>query len=177
MRRLGPRSTQAGHWQQRPLNYAPCALVSLAMNTLKALILFASTANFATASDADPEPRWYKPSHAEAGRGLFETHCASCHGIGAAGDPNWREPDVNGLNRPPPLNGTAHAWHHPLAVLYEQIVRGSASGVGNMPAFNDVLARGEVLAIIAYFQSLWPEEIYRAWQRMDKTARNKGSVR
>lgn len=147
------------------------------MKTLKAVIFFASTANFAVASDDDMQRRWYKPSHAEAGRGLFNTHCAACHGVAAVGDPNWRQPDANGLYRPPPLNGTAHAWHHPLAVLHEQILRGSAPGVGNMPAFNDVLARREVLAIIAYFQSLWPDEVYRAWQRMDETARNKGSVR
>jgi mono/diheme cytochrome c family protein len=147
------------------------------MKILKALILFASTAGFAATSDDDLERRWFKPSHAEAGRGLFDTHCAACHGVAAVGVPNWREPYANGFTRPPPLNGTAHAWHHPLAVLYEQISRGSAPGVGNMPAFKDVLARGEVLAIIAYFQSLWPNEIYQAWQRMDEAARDKGSVR
>ena len=147
------------------------------MKIFKALILFASTAGFAETSGDDLERRWYKPLHAEAGRGLFDTHCAACHGVAAVGDPNWREPDPNGLTRPPPLNGTAHAWHHPLAALYEQISRGSAPGVGNMPAFKNLLGRGEVLAVIAYFQSLWPDEIYQAWQRMDAAARDKGSVR
>ena len=147
------------------------------MRILKALILSAATANAAVASDADLEPRWYKPAHSEVGRGLFEIHCASCHGVGAVGDPDWRQPHFSGLSRPPPLNGTAHAWHHPLAVLYKQVMRGSAPGVGNMPAFKDVLSRGEVLAIIAYFQSLWPDEIYRAWQRMDEPTKTRGSER
>ena len=145
------------------------------MKTFTMLMLFAATTCFAVASKVDAEPRWYKPAHAEAGRALFDIHCASCHGLEAVGDPNWRQPYSNGLNRPPALNGTAHAWHHPLAVLYEQITRGSAPGVGNMPAFKDVLSRGEILAIIAYFQSLWPDEIYRAWQRMDEAARNGGA--
>ena len=147
------------------------------MRKLKALILSAATVNAVVASDADLQPRWYQPAHSEIGRKLFETHCAACHGVGAVGDPNWRQPDSSGLSRPPPLNGTAHAWHHPLAVLYKQVMRGSAPGVGNMPAFEDVLSRGEVLAIIAYFQSLWSDEIYRAWQRMDEAAKTRGSVR
>ena len=129
------------------------------------------------ASDADSKARWYKPVHTEIGRGLFDTHCASCHGVGAVGDPDWRQRDASGLYRPPPLNGTAHAWHHPLAVLYKQVMRGSAPGVGNMPAFKDVLSRGEALAIIAYFQSLWSDEVYQAWQGMDEAAKTRGSVR
>ena len=153
-------------------NSGPAASVSQTMKISYALMLFVSTATFSVASDADSQPRWYKPAHSEIGQGLFDSHCASCHGLGAVGNPNWRQPDANGLIRPPPLNGTAHAWHHPLRVLYEQIMRGSAPGVGNMPAFKDVLTRGEVLAIIAYFQSLWPDQIYQAWQRMDEAVRN-----
>ncbi len=147
------------------------------MKTLKALVLCVATATYPVGSEPDSKPRWYKPAHTEIGRGLFDSHCASCHGVGAVGAPNWRQPDVTGLYRPPPLNGTAHAWHHPLTVLYEQVMRGSAPGVGNMPAFRGTLARGEVLAIIAYFQSLWPDEIYHAWQRMDEAARDRGSMR
>jgi mono/diheme cytochrome c family protein len=147
------------------------------MKTLEALILLTLMACCAATSEANSEQRWYKPEHIEIGRGLFETHCASCHGVAAVGDPNWRQRDVDGLYRPPPLNGTAHSWHHPLAVLYDQITRGSAPGVGKMPPFKDVLARGEIVAIIAYFQSLWPDEIYQAWRRMDQAARNRGSVR
>lgn len=146
------------------------------MKIFKAFVLFFATTAFVLASAADSKPRWYKAAHAEIGRGLFDTHCASCHGLGAVGDPNWRQPNVDGLLRPPPLNGTAHAWHHPLAVLYEQIMRGSARGVGNMPAFQNVLTRGEVLAIVSYFQSLWSDEIYQAWHRMDEAARNQGSL-
>ena len=82
------------------MNYRSQAAVSEAMKILNALVLFAATATYAVGSDADLEPRWYKPAHAEIGRGLFGSHCASCHGLGAVGDPNWRQPDVNGLSRP-----------------------------------------------------------------------------
>lgn len=127
------------------------------------------------ASAAEPAARWYKPAHAELGAPLFDAHCAACHGTAAVGDPRWRERDANGLLRAPPLNGSAHAWHHPLSDLYRQIMRGSAPGVGNMPPFQGVLSRGQALAIIAYFQSLWPDELYQAWQRMDEAAKQQGA--
>jgi mono/diheme cytochrome c family protein len=115
--------------------------------------------------------RWYRPAHAEAGKSLFDSHCSGCHGAAAVGNPAWRQRDANGLLPPPPLNGSAHAWHHPLTVLYRQIAEGSAPGVGNMPAFRGNLSRGEILAIIAYFQSLWPDDIYVAWQRIDAASK------
>jgi mono/diheme cytochrome c family protein len=146
---------------------------------MKSLKLFAK-ASLAIISSMvlheNAESRWYEPEHAEIGRQLFEVHCASCHRSGAAGAIDWQKPDDKGLTRPPPLNGTAHAWHHPLADLYRQIMRGSPPGVGNMPGFRGSLSRGEALAIIAYFQSLWTDEIYRAWERMDKAARRERSI-
>ncbi len=32
-----------------------------------------------------------------------------------------------------------------------------------MPPFNDKLSSDEIDAVIAWFQSLWPDEIYRVW--------------
>lgn len=126
---------------------------------------------------ASAAERWYKPEHARAGKALYDTHCAACHRPAAVGVENWRQRDANGLLPPPPLNGTAHAWHHPLAVLYEQIMRGSAPGVGNMPPFRSVLARGEALAIIAYFQSFWSDEVYDAWREIDASSKRGGIAR
>ena len=118
--------------------------------------------------------RWYKPLHAAAGKQLYEQHCASCHKPEAVGTSDWRTRDSNGLLPPPPLNGAAHSWHHPLSVLYKQIMEGSAPGVGSMPSMKGKLSRGEALAVIAYFQSLWPDEIYEAWQQIDESSRKGG---
>lgn len=115
--------------------------------------------------------RWYKPAHAQIGKRLYDQHCAVCHQPDGRGAPDWRETDANGLLPPPPLNGTAHTWHHPLAVLYRQIMRGSAPGVGNMPPFKDTLSQPEALAIIAYLQSLWSDEVYDAWERTDRLSK------
>lgn len=119
---------------------------------------------------ADGPGRWYEPRHAAAGAPLYARHCAACHGDDGRGAPEWQHRDADGYFPAPPLNGTGHAWHHPLDQLYAMIHDGIPPGEGRMPAWRDRLSRGEILAVIAWFQSWWPEEIYRAWARMDEAA-------
>ena len=94
---------------------------------------------------------------------LFQQHCATCHGERAQGTVNWQQRDAQGFLPPPPLNGTAHAWHHSREVLNELILNGSADGRGRMPAWKGKLSIEEIDAIIAWIQSKWPDEIYQAW--------------
>lgn len=101
------------------------------------------------------------------GRRLFDLHCAVCHGVQAEGAPNWRFRDESGHFPPPPLNGTAHAWHHPWEELHE-IIR---DGQNNMPAWGGVLSSEEIDDTIAWFQSLWPDEVYAAWHRIEQRGR------
>lgn len=98
---------------------------------------------------------------------LFHQHCAACHGDAAQGQPTWQRPDPDGRYPAPPLNGTGHAWHHPTAALKQTIKRGTLSLGGSMPAWGEKLSDAEIDAIIAWFQSKWPDEIYAAWARMD----------
>ena len=116
-------------------------------------------------------PRWYQFDQANNGARLYKEHCASCHGSQGEGDPAWKQRDADGNLRAPPLNGTGHAWHHPLAALYHVIMNGSPDGQGNMPAWNDKLSQNEVVSIIAWFQSRWPDEIYSVWYARDQKAR------
>ena len=94
---------------------------------------------------------------------LFASHCASCHGAHAQGAFNWKRPGADGKYPPPPLNGTAHAWHHSLDLLKRTIDRGGVPLGGSMPAFRDKLSEADKEAIIAWFQDKWPDRIYRAW--------------
>lgn len=105
---------------------------------------------------------------------LYRQNCAECHGNSGEGDPNWRQRDAEGLFPPPPLNGTGHAWHHPRKMLHHVIANGSPGGQGRMPAWRDKLSDEEIDAIISWFQSKWPDQVYAAWQRMDRTAREGG---
>jgi mono/diheme cytochrome c family protein len=105
------------------------------------------------------------------GERLYQANCASCHGVQAEGDPNWRQRDSSGHFPPPPLNGSGHAWHHSTEVLTEVITRGRPNGESNMPAWKGKLSEAEIAAIVAWFQSQWPQPVYDAWYEMQQRGR------
>jgi mono/diheme cytochrome c family protein len=107
--------------------------------------------------------RWYSPDQVSRGEGLFQQNCASCHGVNAEATANWKQTDSDGKYPPPPLNGSAHAWHHSPDWLKQTIRQGGALIGGSMPAFETKLNEEDMDAVIAYFQSKWPEQIYRQW--------------
>lgn len=107
--------------------------------------------------------RWYTPSQAKLGREVFQENCAVCHGAGGEGAPNWEQRDFLGHYPPPPLNGGGHSAHHPLKQMLNTVTNGGAAMGGTMPAFGDILDEPRIHAVIAYFQSLWPDEIYADW--------------
>jgi len=110
--------------------------------------------------------RWYTATQLDIGREVFRTHCAGCHGLEAQGTTQWRQRDAAGNLPPPPLNGSAHAWHHSRNQLKQYILEGGAPLGGTMPGFANVLEDGQALAAIAFFQSTWGEEIYARWASM-----------
>lgn len=117
-------------------------------------------------SELKLQGKWFTPSQIQAGEKVFQVNCQECHGERGQGKtPDWRTMLPDGSLPPPPLNGTAHSWHHPLEVLYGAVQRGGAPLGGTMPAFNDKLTREEKIAVLAYIQSLWSEEIYAAWSQ------------
>ncbi len=112
--------------------------------------------------------RWFTQKQFQFGKQVFTTHCASCHGNQAQGIvENWKQRNPDGSFPAPPLDGSAHAWHHPLSVLVRQINEGGVKLGGTMPAFGDTLSDEEVIAAIAYFQSFWDEQTYDRWVQMN----------
>ncbi len=109
--------------------------------------------------------RWYSQTQVQAGQQLFSTHCAACHGSKAEGAADWVKPDAQGFYPPPPLNGSAHAWHHPYPQLLNTILDGTQ---GKMPAWKTVLTEEQVSQTIAYFQSYWPDRGYQLWLQRHK---------
>ena len=59
----------------------------------------------------------------------------------------------------PALNVTGHAWHHPDSVLFKTIKHGSIASDSSMRAFSERLSDEEIVLVIQYFKSLWPESI------------------
>ncbi len=107
--------------------------------------------------------RWYSAEQLERGKKVFAENCAVCHGPNAASTPDWKKADANGNYPPPPLDGSAHAWHHDLELLRRTVREGGVKIGGRMPPFADKLSATDIDAAISYFQSKWPDETYRKW--------------
>ena len=108
----------------------------------------------------------------ELGKALYYTHCASCHGNNLQGQPKWKTSlDEDGHNYAPPLNGTGHTWHHSEEQLYNIIRYGltfyNQNYKGKMKG-NDQLSDGDVLSILEYIKSVWPESIQKKYKTMTK---------
>ncbi|WP_457675829.1 c-type cytochrome [Thiolapillus sp.] len=123
-----------------------------------------------------PVERWYDDAQVARGELLFPQNCAECHKADASGDPDWKQLNAEGKLPPPPLNGTAHAWHHPMPLLQQIVRRGGIPMGGSMPAFGDKLSNEQINDILAWVQSHWPDPIYARWHQMTVQAakRNKG---
>ncbi len=110
------------------------------------------------------EERWYTGAQLESGQKVFLGNCAVCQGKQAQGlTADWRLRLADGSYPPPPLNGTAHAWHHPLSQLRSSVRDGGIPLGGKMPGFKGRLSTDEQIAAIAYFQSFWTDELYEQW--------------
>lgn len=127
--------------------------------TLFFLMLMTLTLN-SFAAEAD---RWYSNQQVDRGEVVFRENCSVCHGPNAEATADWKQRDANGNFPPPPLNGSAHAWHHDLALLRRTVGEGGKALGGVMPAFADRLSAEDIDSAIAFFQSKWPEEVYRKW--------------
>lgn len=142
--------------------------LTIAVILLPAVLLPACTPD----EDAKPTPtvdgRWFTRSQYEMGKKVYADNCARCHGqYGQGIVDDWKQPNPDGSFPPPPLNGTAHTWHHPFSILLKTINEGGIPLGGTMPAFADSLSREEKVAAIAYFQSLWSDEVYERWEKMN----------
>ena len=118
------------------------------------------------------DPRWYTAEYVARGEEVYDANCSQCHGSEAEGVTHWRERDANGNLPPPPLNGTAHTWHHPIPVLVNQIKNGTPAGLGTMPGFGDQLSDDDIVGVIAWLQSKWSDEVYTAWLDINRRAQS-----
>lgn len=85
----------------------------------------------------------------ETGASLYQASCATCHGDGGEG---FAERGIPA----PPLDGSAHSWHHP----DPQIIGLIRDGGSQMPAVGPDWSDSEVEAVLAYVKSWWAP-----WQR------------
>lgn len=118
-----------------------------------------------------PQPPGVKrnsnPERIANGKRLFQEFCFMCHGRSGEGDPDWKTPDEDGKYPAPPLNGTGHAWHHPMKFLHDYIKNGSMDKGGSMMGFEGGMSDKDITDVILFVQSKWPDELYDSWYRRD----------
>ncbi len=125
----------------------------------------------ATSAAAPVEPpknlaaRKLDPEKIKRGETVHRKHCASCHGPNGEATPGWRNPGADGRYPPPPLDGSAHAWHHSTETLEKMIREGSPADIGGMPAWDGKLTNQEIDDVIVWIKSLWPDEVYDVWYK------------
>ena len=89
------------------------------------------------------------PELLAVGADLYKTTCAVCHGPQGEGFATAGVPA-------PPLDGSAHAWHHP----DEQIVGWIRNGGIQMPAVGAAWSDDQIRAVMAHVKQWW-----EPWQR------------
>ncbi len=138
--------------------YAAATLVIIAVLALSAIGL----------SPKKREALALMPDHPDVvavGDRVYSEHCAACHGVNLEGQPNWRSRGDDGLLPAPPHDVTGHTWHHPDTVLITLTKYGPGKLIGdpnyrtNMPSYANVLSDEEIVAVLSYIKSRWPDEI------------------
>ena len=104
-----------------------------------------------------------------AGRQIYQSQCASCHGARGEGAPGWEQPDKLGELPGPPHDAQGHTWKHADGMLYRIVKQGWRDPFNKtqrltMPAFGQALEPNEIRAVIEYLKTLWTNE-QRRFQR------------
>jgi len=112
------------------------------------------------------------PDIVALGQSLYQENCAVCHGKALEGQENWKDRDASGYMPAPPHDADGHTWHHPDAQLFEITKDGIEAVVGgdyksNMAAFGVILSDDEIVAILAYIKSTWPQRIIDRHDQMN----------
>lgn len=104
------------------------------------------------------------------GQTLYQAQCAACHGAELQGqNGDWQQPDASGKLPAPPHDKTGHTWHHSDDLLFEITKYGPAAAAelptyqSNMPAYEKILSDDEIIAVLSYIKSTWPQQ-EREWQ-------------
>jgi len=109
------------------------------------------------------------------GKQLYAAQCASCHGDNLEGQPNWRERNDQGRLPAPPHDASGHTWHHPDGMLFAVTKFGPSRISGqpsDMPGYDGILSDEQIIAVLSFIKSTWPEEIRARHDEMNRK-RNK----
>ena len=135
---------------------------------MKILIILASTLILTGCFESE-DVQIIEGNNIKLGKAIFEENCMHCHGKEGEGlIKEWKTRLPNGKFTAPPLNGSAHAWHHSPTVLMNTVNNGGAKLGGWMPAFKDQLSEKQKQAVLNYIHDLCPQEVQRKYNQRFK---------
>nr|WP_246414795.1 cytochrome c [Yoonia ponticola] len=108
--------------------------------------------------DGDPET-------VALGAEVYAANCASCHGADLEGQADWRIAGPDGRLPAPPHDETGHTWHHDGETLFNLTKYGVGKMIGDpnyasdMPVYEGILKDDEIVAVLSYIKSTWPQKI------------------
>ena len=107
------------------------------------------------------------------GASVYQENCASCHGANLEGQPDWRSPGEDGRLPAPPHDASGHTWHHDGETLFQLTKYGVGALINdpdyasNMPIYDGVLSDDEIIAVLSYIKSTWPDDILARHDEME----------
>ena len=113
------------------------------------------------------------PATIALGASVYEANCASCHGADLESQANWRSPGDDGRLPAPPHDETGHTWHHDGDTLFRLTKYGVGALINdpdyasNMPVYEGVLTDEEIVAVLSYIKSTWPEDVRARHNEME----------
>ena len=116
-----------------------------------------------------------EPAVVSLGKQIYAQNCASCHGVALEGQANWRQRGNDGYMPAPPHDETGHTWHHPDTYLFLMTKYGIEKMIGktypnNMPAYEDELSDDEIIAVLSFIKSTWPNNVMRQHDQINARA-------
>ncbi|MTI00160.1 cytochrome c [Roseibium sp. RKSG952] len=162
------------------MKFGPGKLLTAGLGLV--VVLAAGWAAFGTGGVLNPgkpeRQRLLMPEDPELvahGQKIYAANCASCHGNRLEGEPDWQTPNADGTFPAPPHDITGHTWHHGSELLFAITKYGVAQGAGleghvsNMPAFGGMLSDQDIIAVLSFIKSRWPEEIRLQHDALDES--------
>jgi mono/diheme cytochrome c family protein len=142
--------------------------IYLSLITLILLLIVSACTSLSDSFDPIDENGVILPAPSDSavykqGQQIFETTCASCHGINGEGqfpDAPLKQ-DETGRYGAPPHNDEGHTWHHDDDLILQIMNEG---GMGTptqfypMPTFAEALSTDEKIAVVSYIKTMWNEE-------------------
>jgi photosystem II stability/assembly factor-like uncharacterized protein len=164
---LGLITAEAGasEWKLVSDRFAGRALVHLAVDPSDSKRMLAVANTGAVMISRDGGKRWGSfegqldatPTRITAGKKLYDENCQACHGERGVGErpQDLYARDENGLPLAPPLDDSAHGWHHGDDQLRRTILDGSPRNPRMAAWKQHDISPDDARSLVAYIKSLW----------------------